>query len=202
MHHTLMEEVEALEVRLHDAQGSAEAAQQAALDQQARLGAAEPEIARSAPARCAPAFFAALLMQLLAWTACADQAACRLEMEQKELQLTAAAARRSLQGALAAQAQCTMSRSAVEREAQTAAARLRHATGALGSLGQTGAPTPVPYQMLHQCFQFKAEAHDQAASAAAALSVLCGVHAHLHFLRHTWDETCMAAWSDRTVCAR
>jgi hypothetical protein len=133
-------------------------------------------------------------MQCLTWTACDDQAACRLEAEQKKLQLAAAAARKNLQGALAAQAQCTVSRNAVEREAQTAAARMRHATGALGSLEQTGHPAPVPYQMLHQCFQFKAEAHEQAASAAAALSVLCGMHTHLQFQKHTWKETCMAAW--------
>ena len=133
-------------------------------------------------------------MRLLAWTACVDQAACRLEAEQKELQLAAAAARGKLQGALAAQAQCTVSRNAVEREAQAAAARLRHATGALGSLEQTGTPPPVPYRMLHQCFHFKADAHEQAASAAAALSVLCGMHACLQFLfKHTWDETCVAA---------
>ena len=51
MHRTLMEEVEALELRLHEAQGSAEAAQKAVLNQQARLTAAEPELARSVPAR-------------------------------------------------------------------------------------------------------------------------------------------------------
>ena len=46
-----MEEAEALEMRLQEAQGSAEAAQKAALNQQARLTAAESELARSVPAR-------------------------------------------------------------------------------------------------------------------------------------------------------
>ena len=96
----------------------------------------------------------------------------RLERERKELAACGAAARTDLPSAVAAQAQSTMARDALDKQLRAVAARQRAA--ALGGLASGGGHTPVPFKLLHECFHFRESAQDQAASALDALELMAG----------------------------